>query len=213
MNITLHKVIPEPIREKIREDSQVWNSDIAFQSKKRYLVDARSGSGKTTFIRTLYGLRWDYDGQVSYDGQSVKELKKDEWATIRQEKLSIVQQDLQLFLGLTARENIVLNQQLKPCPNAFSIEEMAERLHISHLLEKDAQLLSFGERQRVAIARALVQPFEWLLLDEPFSHLDEENTLSAYHLIVDAVAKKEAGVILTSLGKDPFVEFEHHLYL
>jgi putative ABC transport system ATP-binding protein len=57
-----------------------------------------------------------------------------------------------------------------------------------------------GQQQRIALIRALVQPFKWLLLDEPFSHLDTENTLKMEQLIDRYCQKNGAGLILTSLG-------------
>jgi ABC-type multidrug transport system ATPase subunit len=62
--------------------------------------------------------------------------------------------------------------------------------------------LSLGQRQRVAIIRALCQPFDFLLMDEPFSHLDDDNIAILTELIGSEVEKQKAGMILTSLGSE-----------
>ena len=72
---------------------------------------------------------------------------------------------------------------------------------IDHLLQQSCATLSYGQRQRVAIIRALCQPFDFLLLDEPFSHLDEANTEAAFQLIEQVCAEQKAGFILVSLGE------------
>jgi ABC-type multidrug transport system ATPase subunit len=62
--------------------------------------------------------------------------------------------------------------------------------------------MSFGQRQRLAIVRALCQSFEYILLDEAFSHLDATNTKIAWELIKEEAGKQNAGIILTSLNKE-----------
>ena len=88
---------------------------------------------------------------------------------------------------------------------------MAQNLGIENLLEKKCGELSYGQRQRVAIIRALSQPFEYLLLDEPFSHLDDENTQKACTLIETALAKNNAGLILVSLGEKYFLKYDKEI--
>ncbi|MEL4382976.1 ATP-binding cassette domain-containing protein, partial [Shewanella algae] len=88
-----------------------------------------------------------------------------------------------LFPQLTIRENINLKIALCKQPVRANIDAMADRLAITHILDKPAHICSYGEQQRAAIIRALVQPFSYLLLDEPFSHLDQENTRKAIDLI------------------------------
>ncbi len=62
--------------------------------------------------------------------------------------------------------------------------------------------MSQGEKQRISIIRALVQPFSWLLLDEPFSHLDDANIHLAKQLISETCKDQNAGMIMASLGSD-----------
>ena len=86
-------------------------------------------------------------------------------------------------------------------------------LNVSHTLAKRCETLSYGERQRIAIIRALIQPFDWLLLDEPFSHLDSENARKAAALISAEVLARNAGMIVTSHGANSFFEYDSTLTL
>jgi ABC-type lipoprotein export system ATPase subunit len=79
---------------------------------------------------------------------------------------------------------------------------MAEALGIKHIMNQKAGICSYGEQQRVAIIRALMQPFEWLIMDEPFSHLDIANTEKAAALIASECSVRRAGFILTDLDED-----------
>lgn len=213
MNINLDHVIPDPIRAIINQNSAIWNTSCEFKSGEFYLVDAQSGKGKSTFIQTLYGIRKDYEGNVYFDNTPISDFNTSALANFRQEKLSILFQDLRLFLGLTARENIDIKASLAKSTWYDKVEEMAERLQVGHILNKQAELLSYGERQRIATLRALCQPFKWILLDEPFSHLDKENTLASFNLIQEVAKDQGAGIIITTLGEDEFINFNHHLEL
>jgi putative ABC transport system ATP-binding protein len=71
--------------------------------------------------------------------------------------------------------------------------------------------LSFGQQQRIAILRALAKPFQWLMLDEPFSHLDPNNTQLAWQLILEIAQQRKAGVIITSLNPYANILCDHTL--
>lgn len=116
-------------------------------------------------------------------------------------------QELRLFAELTGRQNIAMNPENDR--DEALIEKLALRLEILPLLDKPCGLLSRGQQQRVALIRALVRPFDWLLLDEPFSHLDEINAKKALDCITEIANERGAGMIVTSLGNtDMFDQFE-----
>ena len=83
---------------------------------------------------------------------------------------------------------------------------MAKRLGIESKLNKLCKTCSYGEQQRIAIIRSLQQPFDFLLLDEPFSHLDETNRKLAMELIEEECAARKASIILADLKQ---VEYFH----
>jgi ABC-type lipoprotein export system ATPase subunit len=135
-------------------------------------------------------------------------------AEIRQKQVSVIFQDLRLFTQLTARENIELKRILfTPIYEASKIDEMAERLGITHILDNKVATCSYGERQRIAIIRALIQPFELLLMDEPFSHIDEKNTEKAVALILEECNKQNAGFVLCDLDDDNLFNYTKKLTL
>jgi putative ABC transport system ATP-binding protein len=215
MKIELKQIVPIPLKDQfLQRRSAIWNTAVLFQEGEWIKIKAPSGTGKTTLIHTLYKLRHDYSGQILYDTKDVKNITGDELARVRQQKISVVFQDLRLFPHLSARENIELNRVLQPPYYESSmIDEMAEKLGVSHILQQRAGLCSYGEQQRIAIIRSLIQPFEWLLLDEPFSHLDQDNILKAGILITEECKKRNAGFILTDLDDDNHFEYTRHLDL
>lgn len=212
--IELRQVIPEPLESLgLNPRSEVFNTDLRFEAGKYYLVKAPSGKGKSTLLHIIYGLRTDFTGGLQLEDAGSERFTPDQWADWRQARLSIVFQDLRLFEQLTAFENIWLKAQLQGSKTAAEVRNMAQQLGIEELLDKPVSTLSYGQRQRVAIIRSLCQPFDFLLLDEPFSHLDPSNTEKALSLIRATCEAQGAGLILVSLGEDFPLNFERVLEL
>lgn len=214
MQYTLNDILPNPLKEQKRaHKSDIWETDCIIEKEKKYLVTAPSGKGKSTFLHILYGLRKDYSGSAKLDDKAVNALSKNEWANLRKDHLSIVFQDLRLFPKLSALDNILLKNQLNSTKTEAEIKEMASQLGIDHLLGQSCGTLSYGQRQRVAIIRALCQPFDFLFLDEPFSHLDEENTIAAFQLIQNVCEEQKTGFVLVSLGEQFGATYDKELIL
>ena len=212
--IQLKNLKPLPLIEQgIPKNSQIWDKEWTFEKGKNYLVIAPSGKGKSTLLHSIYGLRKDHEGDVFLHEKNTKEILSDEWAEIRQKNYSIVFQDLRLFQQLTAMENILLNSNLQQYKSETEITEMANQLGIEDLLNKPCNTLSFGQRQRVAIIRALCQPFDFLLLDEPFSHLDTANVKAATKLIEKECKSQSSGFIIVSLGEEYFFKYDTKVIL
>jgi len=212
--ILLQQLIPDPIENQISEASQIWNCQVAFNTKEKYIVHAESGKGKSTLIHILYGLRSDYSGTISVDDRDLRSLNKENWSQVRQSYFSIIFQDLRLFGNFTGLENLKVKADLYEheefLQNAL---EMVDFLNVNHTLNKKCSLLSYGERQRLAIIRALNQPFQMLLMDEPFSHLDEKNIEKASELIEKTCINNNAGWMMSSLGSTSSISFDHLLTL
>ncbi|MCW3462340.1 ATP-binding cassette domain-containing protein [Chitinophaga nivalis] len=216
MQIQISHLMPIPLQEKLRQrHSDIWNQDVSFKPGTFVKIKAPSGTGKTTLIHYLYHIRNDYTGSVSFANRPWPAYSKNELAAVRQQQLSVIFQDLRLFEQLTALENIELKRTMLPNPYCTTekIREMAAQLNVSHVLQQSGKTLSYGERQRIAIIRALAQPFQWLLMDEPFSHLDEENTRLAAALIARECKDRQAGFILTDLDHDQHFIYDVHYQL
>lgn len=215
MLLELNHIMPVPLKERLSErSSDVWNNTLQCKPGEYIKIKAPSGTGKTTLVHILYKLRFDYEGAVLFDQQNSSFIKDDELAALRQNKISIIFQDLRLFPNLTARENIELKRILQtPYYDAGKIDEMAARLGITHILDQQTGICSYGEQQRIAVIRALIHPFEWLIMDEPFSHLDIENTRKAAVLINEECRKRNAGLIITDLDEDNHFDYTRQLTL
>jgi len=214
--IELSNIQPIPLKEMpggITGASGVYATTCVFEKGKKYLVNAASGKGKSTLLHIIYGIRDDYDGTVSLHGKDVRNFGANDWAACRQRQLSMVFQDLRLFPQLTALENILLKNGQTDCVPEPEIQAWANRLGMAPYLNQTAATLSYGQRQRIAILRALCQPFDLLLLDEPFSHLDEENTRLASELIQETCEKRQAGFVMVSLGDEFFFSYDKKIDL
>lgn len=216
MKITLSNLRPIPLLETpggIHPNSAIFGTECQFEKGKSYLIKARSGKGKSTLFHIIYGLRKDYEGVVRAGETNYNSLTINDWAVIRQKKLSIVFQDLRLFPNLTAIENLLVKAHLTSHTSKDEILKMVDLLEMTPFLNQSAETLSYGQRQRIAIIRALCQPFELLLLDEPFSHLDSKNIHSAVELIQNAVKQNEAGLLISSLGEEYGLKVDSTLVL
>ncbi len=200
MKIHFEKVIPIPLQGFV-SDNKIWNTNYIFDSGKHYLINAASGKGKTTLLSIIYGLRSDYEGSIIIDKKVTSTHSYNDWALLRQAKFSIMFQDLRLFPTLTALENILLKNNLTHHYSHEVIIQMANQLDVANLLQRKCETLSLGQQQRIALIRSVCQPFEWLLLDEPFSHLDMRNANKCMELVTLECRKRNAGLILTSLGE------------
>ena len=201
MQITLQKILPVFFNAADVGYSQVWNQQVIFDEGANVHIIAPSGSGKTSLIHFLYGLRNDFTGEIKYNGISINNFDKEKKAILRQQTISIVFQDLRLFPDQTVYENIAIKRLLSPFHPVDKIAAMASRLGIQNKLQQLCGTCSYGEQQRIAIIRALQQPFQYLLLDEPFSNLDEANREKAMELIQEEANARKASIILADLKK------------
>jgi len=213
MNITLNNIMPTPLASIQHSDKSIWGNFISLEPGEKIMLNASSGKGKSTFTLTTVGMRKDYSGTITYDGQDIQQFSPDDWTKIRQEKISVVFQDLQLFPKLTVKENLLLKNALTDTYSEMELIQFLEQLEIDNKWNQLGGLLSMGQQQRVAIIRALCQPFNWLIMDEPFSHLDVVNTQKCLDLIDKRATELGAGFVLTSLGDDHNFKYSRELNL
>ena len=199
--------MPIPLAEFVSENS-IWNSIFKFTQGNKYQIVAPSGKGKSTLVGIIAGTRGDFEGNLLFEGQNTRQFNPMRWSQWRAQECSIVFQDLQLFPKLTVLQNLLLMNEIQNTHNnnnSVNIQTKETLLDWSKQLRIDSKLdvlvgnLSFGQMQRVAILRALNRPFKWIVLDEPFSHLDAENSKIALNLIQNIAAQQNAGIIVTAL--------------
>ncbi|WP_231374012.1 ATP-binding cassette domain-containing protein [Aureivirga marina] len=210
MQIELKNIKPQYMSEAEVKASDIYlQKSVVFEKRKKYLIKANSGNGKTSILNFIYGSNLKFDGEIFYN----KERKEKEVFTYRKEHISYVFQDFKLFPSLTLLENIQLKNRLT---NYKTEEEIIALINRVQLGEKKNDLLekfSLGQKQRVAIIRALCQPFDFLLLDEPFSHLDNENIEILISILKEELEKQQASLLMTSLGTVSCFEFDRVLNL
>ena len=200
-NIKFSKVIPEIFLQRNDLHSDIWEQDVTFEKGGLYLLEANSGKGKSTFCSYILGYRNDYNGQVLFDGADTRSLKVADWVDIRTRHLSYLFQELRLFPELTAFENVEIKNKLTGFKTRKQIIEWFDMLGIGDKVDAKIGHMSFGQQQRVAMLRALVQPFDFILADEPISHLDDTNSNIMGELMMSEAKAQGAGVIVTSIGK------------
>lgn len=211
--IELDGVTPQVFESLGDLHSDIWQSQVTFERGKTYLVEADSGKGKSTFCSYLIGYRKDYSGHVRFDDADVSRFTPSMWAEIRQRHVSLLFQELRMFPELTAMENVLIKNQLTGHTDEAVIRSWFERLGIEDKTDQKMGKMSFGQQQRVAMMRALAQPFDVLIVDEPISHLDDRNSQVMAEMMMEEARRKEACVIVTSIGKHMDLKYDKILKL
>jgi len=199
--IVLKNTLPDIFKTESGISSDIWQHEVEFSKGKSYLIQANSGTGKSSLCSYIYGYRADYSGEMFFDKDNIRKLNDKEWDNIRTQELSLLFQELNLFPELTAFENVKLKNNLTGHKTDEQIKEMFATLEITEKMDSLIGKMSWGQQQRVAVIRCLCQPFSFLILDEPISHLDDVNAKLIAGLITNETSKNGAGVIVTSIGK------------
>ena len=211
--IHFRSVLPMVFEHQTGIESEIWNQDVTFEKGRLYLVEADSGKGKSTFCSYVVGFRRDYKGSVLFDERNVASFSKSDWVDMRLYHISHLFQELRLFPELTALENVQIKNNLTGFKSHEEIVDWFERVGIADKMDSKVGLMSFGQQQRVAMIRALVQPFDFILVDEPISHLDDTNSAMMADIMMEEVKRQGAGVVVTSIGKHMDLEYDHILKL
>jgi ABC-type lipoprotein export system ATPase subunit len=213
MELKIKDLLPSYFEQDRKRTSDIWGKDLQFDKGEMIKIVAPSGSGKTSLMHFLYGMRHDYNGSIFYGNKQIKDLDNEAFAGYRRNNFSIVLQDLRLFPDQSVYDNINIKLQLQPYHPAEKIREMAERLGIGSKLNFKARTCSYGEQQRVAIIRSLMQPFDFLLLDEPFSHLDNKNSEIAMELMLEEARLRNACIVFADLERIDYFPFTRLYHL
>lgn len=211
--ISLEGMIPEVFVAESISPSDVWLCKTTFLRGEAYLVEAASGAGKSSLCAYLYGSRSDYEGTLTFNGKDTRRFGIDRWQQLRRTALACLPQELSLFPELTALQNIELKNSLTNEIERGQVEEWLHMLGIDSRKNYPVGRMSVGQQQRVGIIRALCQPFDFILLDEPVSHLDEANNLRAAEIILAEARRREAGIIATSVGNPILIDHTRTLKL
>ena len=202
-SIVLDNTLPNVFLGRGDTKSDIWRQHVTLEKGKTYLVEASSGTGKSSLCSFIIGYRKDFDGSILFDGTDSRKLHTSDWTQLRQRHISMLFQELRLFPELTAMENVEIKNSLTGFKTRKEIEGWFQALGIADKMQSPVRLLSFGQQQRVAMIRALVQPFDFLLADEPISHL----------VMMEEAHRQGAGIVTTSIGKHMDLPYDKTLCL
>ena len=168
-----------------------------------------NGSGKSTLLNLLAFLNKSDAGDIQFFGQSVKEK---DYPALRR-RIAYVQQKPYLF-NTSVQDNIELGLKLRGIERQARRKQAAEvvaQCQIGHLLHRRAHELSGGEVQKVALARAMILLPEVLLLDEPFSHLDEQFKQELEQLLRDVQGLGSQTIVFSIHDRVQAQELTQHI--
>jgi multiple sugar transport system ATP-binding protein len=157
------------VSKRFGRATAVDDVSLVVEDNELFCLFGPPGCGKSTILRLLLGLDAPDSGRIRIGGRDVTQLPPAE------RDLAMVFQNLALFPHMSARDNLafpLISRRADPKHISAKVAQVAETLHIDHLLDKFPAHLSGGERQRVAIGRALVRNPKAYLMDEPISALD-----------------------------------------
>lgn len=212
--ITLKGVLPrvfQPHAAGIHSD--VWQKEATFTKGKTYLIEASSGRGKSTFCSYLIGYRRDYSGTLLFDNTDTMTYRVADWVSVRRSHVSMLFQELRLFPELTAMENVLIKNRITDFKSEAEISQWFDAMGIADKKSVPIGLMSIGQQQRVGMMRALVQPFDFIVADEPVSHLDDHNSAVMGQIMMQEARRQGAGVIVTSIGRHIDMEYDRRLKL
>ena len=206
--IDFQQVLPRVFADKDSINSDIWHKQVRLEKGMTYLIEAASGTGKSSLCSFVYGYRSDYEGIISFDGENIRKMTVGQWTKMRRTSLSMLFQELRLFPELTAWENVMIKNSLTGFQKKDTIRDWFERLGITDKMKQHAGLLSYGQQQRVAFIRALCQPFDFIFLDEPVSHLDENNASVMAGILSEEASRQGAGIVVTSIGNRLLLDYD-----
>lgn len=166
--------------------------DINFELPNTGLVviEGENGSGKSTVMNLIGGLDKPILGTIEIDGKTITDMEEAELCTYREENISFIFQDGNLFENMTVEENI------KIVGGNRNYDEIVDSLNIRHLLSKKAKELSGGEKSRVGLARALLKDSKIILADEPTAAIDSDSK-DAIFTILQNMSKTRLVIVVT----------------
>jgi iron(III) transport system ATP-binding protein len=176
-------------------ETTLRNVNLQVNKGEKVAILGPSGSGKSTLLRLIAGLEKPQSGSISIKGEIVS--TKDLVVAPEKRKLGLVVQEKALFPHLTVKENITFGIKKRSDKNK-TVSELCSLFKIDHLADKYPHEISGGEQQRTALARSMAPNPELLMLDEPFSALDQELKQALYSELSQIFEERKQTILLVS---------------
>lgn len=175
------------------------NITYTFEKGRFYVIMGSSGSGKTTCLSLLAGLDNPTEGEICFNGMSLKLLDRSNY---RINNTAVIYQNFNLFSHLNVVENVMFPLDYKNGNNKENVQTAKKSLEMvgikKELYYKSPKKLSGGEQQRVTIARAIANQSEIILADEPTGSLDGMNRDNIIKLFLELAHERECCVIVVT---------------
>ncbi len=171
-----------------------------FDQEKSYAIKGISGSGKSTLMSIIAGFTKPSSGTVSFNNRDLNSMNKTEYEYYIQQSVGIIFQQAYLIPELTVLENVLLKAIITNEQDSYTSRaiQLLHRVGLAHKADERPIVLSGGEQQRVAIVRALLNRPQFLLADEPTSHLDPHTGQTIIDLLLEFHAQENVGLIIST---------------
>jgi iron(III) transport system ATP-binding protein len=195
------------------QKSQVLdNLNIVLADNEIICLLGESGCGKTTLLRAVSGLQESLNGKITIQNETVNDANT--FVPPEQRKVGYIFQDYALFPHLNVFDNIAFSLvSLSKSEKATRVNEALELVQLTEFSERFPHQLSGGQQQRIAIARALAYQPQLMLLDEPFSNLDQHVRLSLIHQIRLLFKSRKMSALFVTHSKEEGFAFADRIAL
>ncbi len=195
--ITLENVV-KTFQDGDKDIEILKSVSIQIETGKKVAIIGPSGSGKTTLLSIISGLDKPTSGKVIIDDVDIHTLSEKDMSVFRNKKISIIFQSFELIQFFTAYENAMLPLSIRNAKHTDEVDQVLEKVGLTHRRYNMPSTLSGGEQQRVAIARAILAGSDIIFADEPTGNLDTVNGKKVLDLLLDVVKKtNKTFVIIT----------------
>ena len=183
--------------------------DLSFAARPGEItaVSGQSGAGKSTLLGLIAGFLQPQSGRLALDGRDLLPLPPE------QRPISILFQSETLFEHLSAQQNLALGLPRGATEQQSKIAAALNEVGLPGVLRQRADTLSGGEKQRVALARTLLRDRPVLLLDEPFSALDDDTRATTRTLVRDLTLKHRWATVLVTHHADDIAAIADRVYV
>ena len=173
---------------------------------KIYAIKGRSGRGKTTILNIIACLKRANACYLNLNNRTLTDTENNKEVKIQKRNIGYLFQDYQLFPNMTVYQNITFMAQ-----HSDHIENIMHQLNIAELSEQYPRQLSGGESQRVALARTLSTKPDLVLLDEPFSSLDDDTKDESISLVRNIFEQWQIPIIFVTHSKFEAQSLAHEI--